>query len=1151
MQAKNPASAMIHDRSLIMNNLSCLSPINRSLFGTWLSVNFIVAFGSLQLIFLLSMGGKIEGQDTKRAEVYPPEVAEASNEGKEAMQAIKFPEGWSVELFAAEPQVANVVSIDIDHQGRIYVGETFRQNRGVTDNRGHDDKWLLADLAAETVQDRIDYHRELLGDAAVTYEQHDDRIRRLEDSNGDGVADISVVVANGFNRLEEGTGAGVLWRPSGLYYACIPKLWKLIDQDDNGVIDQRIVMADGFGVRVAFRGHDLHGLIVGPDGRLYFSIGDRGYHVRTDDGRLLANPDSGAVFRCELDGTGLEVFCRGLRNPQELAFNDVGDFFTVDNNSDSGDQARVVHLLQESDSGWRMYYQYLPDRGPFNRESLWKPFHPEQPAYIVPPLKNFTDGPSGFAYYPGTGFGNKFRDTFFICDFRGGAANSGVRTFRLKPNGATYQFEGDEKPIWTLLATDIAFGPDGSLFVSDWVNGWDGLGKGRIYKFYDPEFSESDVVRDVQQRLAADWSKANDDFLVEGLEHSDRRLRLEAQWELAGRGCWELLTDIANNTSQNRVTRLHGIWGADQVARAQPSLKQSISVKIRELLSDTDDIIRAAAVKFVGERDDRVAIDSARDLLQDPSARVRYFALRAVGDFQDSSVSDEIVRIIEKEASEDPAIRHAAILALSKTQSPERLKSLTKHPDSEVRRSAVVALRRLESPEAVAFLQDSDASVALEAARAIYDVPIPTAMRTLSEQVSHLSLPREFFRRVLNANYRMGTAKAAERLAEFAGQTTADQEMRLEALRLLEVWNPSDPRDRVLNDYRPLEPRSHEIAAEALVPYLPKLMTSQQEVRDEAIRVASQLGIQGIVPMLLTRIEDKSLSPTERADALDALARLDSIAAVKFASKIRLSPADDLLISALQVLAKYDSNQSIDILIGATASRELRVKQVAWDLLAPIDHPKVQAEIDRNLEAYVRGDLSNDIALNLIETAQGRLSPQQQESVKLYQQGINENDPLGPWLLAIEGGDDEAGRKLFFEDARLSCLRCHQIGRSGGQVGPNLTTIGAKKNRRYLLESICLPDASVATGFETAVILTVEGNTVAGIVKSEDEEQIKLIKPDGSLVQLKLTDIEARKKGKSSMPEDLINKLSLRQLRDLVAYLSSLQEESRVGHDTE
>ena len=199
----------------------------------------------------------------------------------------------------------------------------------------------------------------------------------------------------------------------------------------------------------------------------------------------------------------------------------------------------------------------------------------------------------------------------------------------------------------------------------------------------------------------------------------------------------------------------------------------------------------------------------------------------------------------------------------------------------------------------------------------------------------------------------------------------------------------------------------------------------------------------------------------------------------------------------------------------------------------------------------MRGDLSNDIALNLIETAQGRLSPQQQESVKLYQQGINENDPLGPWLLAIEGGDDEAGRKLFFEDARLSCLRCHQIGRSGGQVGPNLTTIGAKKNRRYLLESICLPDASVATGFETAVILTVEGNTVAGIVKSEDEEQIKLIKPDGSLVQLKLTDIEARKKGKSSMPEDLINKLSLRQLRDLVAYLSSLQEESRVGHDTE
>ncbi len=154
----------------------------------------------------------------------PPEIAEASSEPAEAMAAIRIPEGWEIDVWAAEPDVANVVAFDIDLQGNLYACETFRQNRGVTDNRGHDEAWLLADLASKTVQDRIDYHKRLLGEAAITYAQHDDRIRRLTDSDGDGRADKSVVYANGFNRLEEGTGAGVLALGKDVYYTCIPKL---------------------------------------------------------------------------------------------------------------------------------------------------------------------------------------------------------------------------------------------------------------------------------------------------------------------------------------------------------------------------------------------------------------------------------------------------------------------------------------------------------------------------------------------------------------------------------------------------------------------------------------------------------------------------------------------------------------------------------------------------------------------------------------------------------------------------------------------------------------------------------------------------------------------------------------------------------------
>jgi quinoprotein glucose dehydrogenase len=152
----------------------------------------------------------------------------------------------------------------------------------------------------------------------------------------------------------------------------------------------------------------MHGLQLGPDGRIYFSIGDRGYHVTNQEGQLLARPDTGAVFRCDLDGSHLEVFALGLRNPQELAFDDFGNLFTGDNNSDSGDKARWVYVVEGGDAGWRMYYQYLPDRGPWNREHTWHPYREDaattavQPASTIPPIVNVADGPSGLVYYPGT-----------------------------------------------------------------------------------------------------------------------------------------------------------------------------------------------------------------------------------------------------------------------------------------------------------------------------------------------------------------------------------------------------------------------------------------------------------------------------------------------------------------------------------------------------------------------------------------------------------------------------------------------------------------------------------------------------------------------------------------------------------------------------
>ena len=232
-----------------------------------------------------------------------PALRSASAEGQEAIAQIKFPDSLECNLFAAEPDVANIVALHRDFKGRMFVCETYRQDKGVEDNRAHQN-WMDDELAAQTVADRIRYIRKYIPDADKTYTSQDDRIRLLQDTTGDGVADRSTVFADHFNRIDMGTGAGVLSYRDNVYYTCIPDLFLLEDTNNDGVADKRESLHTGFGVHFAFRGHDMHGPIIGHDGRLYFSIGDRGYNIAGDRhlSEVTPNLDSGAVFRCELNG---------------------------------------------------------------------------------------------------------------------------------------------------------------------------------------------------------------------------------------------------------------------------------------------------------------------------------------------------------------------------------------------------------------------------------------------------------------------------------------------------------------------------------------------------------------------------------------------------------------------------------------------------------------------------------------------------------------------------------------------------------------------------------------------------------------------------------------------------------------------------------
>ncbi|HVR86067.1 MAG TPA: PQQ-dependent sugar dehydrogenase, partial [Planctomycetota bacterium] len=379
---------------------------------------------------------------------------EYSDEARESVRKLRVPAGLKVELFAAEPQFVNPVAMSFDEKGRVYVAETHRRHSSVLEVWDRRD-WLDGDLAARTVEDRVALYRKKLGAAADKLAADSERVRVLQDLGGKGHADFADTFAAGFNDLADGLGSSVLARGNEVWYTCAPKLWHLTVGPD-GRASAREVLHDGFGVHMGSGAHDLHGLCFGPDGRIYFSMGDRGFHVQTKEGKTFDSPDSGAVLRCNPDGSDLEVFATGLRNPEQLCFDAQGNLWTGDNNADAGDRARWVYVAEGGDSGWRFGYQREVLKSPWMIERLWALETASTAPSQVPPAGYVGHGPSGVAFYPGTGLPDEYAGRFFMCDFPGS-----VRSFTVRPKDAGFEVVDDREFLGELWPTDCKFGPDG------------------------------------------------------------------------------------------------------------------------------------------------------------------------------------------------------------------------------------------------------------------------------------------------------------------------------------------------------------------------------------------------------------------------------------------------------------------------------------------------------------------------------------------------------------------------------------------------------------------------------------------------------------------------------------------------------------------
>ena len=680
---------------------------------------FAVRFGFL-LAGVLLFAHSSPAPDLPTGKSTAPKVAEASNEGELAIKKFKVPTGMKVDLIAAEPHLANPVSFCFDEQGRIYVVETFRLHKGVTDIRGHMN-WLDEELAAKSTADLANLFKKY-DVKGLTDES--ERVKLIYPGT-DGKAERSTVFADNFNGALDGIAAGVLARKGNVWLANIPNLWLLRDTKGEGKADVRKSLHYGFGVRVGFLGHDLHGLRIGPDGKLYFTIGDSGARMKTAEAKFVDNTGMSVVYGRNQAGSDVEIFATGLRNPQELTFDEHGNLFTGDNNSDGGDQARWVYLVEGGDSGWRVGWQFIEQpnsRGPWNSEKMWHPQNDSQPAFLIPPIANIASGPSGITHYPGTGLPEKYQGHFFLSDFRGGSGASGIHTFTLKPKGASFELVGAEQFVWNILATDVDFGVDGGIYISDWVEGWGLQGKGRIYRVHDPMLDQDPLVRETKKLIAEDLTQRPVAELAKLRAHRDQRVRQEAQFALTDKGAegTKALTQVAAK-NESPLARLHAIWGLGQIA-AKPKVPTHKSAQVTQplvrLLADKDAEVRAQAAKVVGDARNQQAVAGLIKLLQDESLRVRSFAAISLGKLGDKKAVTPLVEMLRANADRDPVVRHAGVMAVAGINDLGAILAAGKDASPAVRMGSLLALRRLQNPEIAMFLTDAEPKLVLEAARA-------------------------------------------------------------------------------------------------------------------------------------------------------------------------------------------------------------------------------------------------------------------------------------------------------------------------------------------------------------------------------------------------------------------------------------------------
>jgi len=1094
--------------------------------------------------------------------------AKALSNAKEIREktAVKLADGLQMTLWASDSLAPDPVAMSIDDQGRVYINRTNRQKNSEFDIRGHRD-WMTESIGLQTVEDRRAFLRKTFApersaenswlDDLNEDGSHDwkdlavekDEIWRLEDTNNDGIADVSLRILEDFYDEITDVAGGMLVRAKDMFVAIAPDLWRLEDRNGDGIIDKKTSISHGYGVHIGFSGHGMSGVTEGPDGRIYWNIGDIGANITAPDGKKHEHPNSGIIARSNPDGSDFEIFAHGLRNTHEFVFDEYGNLISSDNDGDHpGESERLVHVVQGSDAGWRSNWQYGKYTDPKNNkykvwmdEKLFKPRWDGQAAYIIPPIMNYHNGPTGMVYNPGTALGSDWKKKFFLVEFVGTPTRSHIWSFGLKPKGASFDLDGEKDIVSGILPTGIKFGPDGALYVADWINGWGTKNYGRVWKLdVTKEKNDLAAIRQETKRLIQlDYASQTEDMLYSMLSNADMRIRQKAQFELVNRTKKGLpmLTKAIDQT-QSQLARVHGVWGIGQLARQDKTYASTLM----PLLKDKDSEIITQAAKMLGDARIATAGNDLIPLLKNANPRVRFYAAEALGRIAYADAVTPLMEMIAANNDEDVYLRHAGVLALSRIGKVEPMVALANNPNKALRTAAVLVLRRMKNDNIAVFLNDKDEYIVAEAARGINDdLSIVGALPALAAKLQDKSITSEvILRRAINAALRVGGDKELDLLISFATRTDIKDDIKAEALATLGTWASPSLMDRVDGRHRGKIERDPAGVRAKVSPYISNFLKEKNP--ETLIAVAGLLADLKITSAnaQLVQIYEGTEDAKVKGAILPALNQL-SYAQMDGMIKKGMDDKDETVRTvALGLLDnKNMTKETLPAVVSSIFTKgTVREQQKMLEVLGKMDADKTQVILDGLIDQLKDKKLSTNLSLELKEAVDASGIATLKTKMASLKPGAT---LLDEYAETMYGGNRFQGRNIFNNNSTAQCVRCHAIGGTAGAVGPSLTRIGDELTREQLLQALVEPSARIAPGFGSVSLTLKDGQVVNGTLAKETAEALTINTSDAEPLVIPVARITKRENMPSGMPP-MGSLLSKREIRDVIEYLANLKK---------